>query len=109
MTKPSTASRDTLPVAWYPGRSQADVHHQFSRDQVAFQMGEVSGDNYKVRTVGRPVSNLLYLLDITPKNQDSFIVSLPEGPAIKVIPCDQCSTIYGWDRIFKHWRLLETL
>lgn len=104
----TTIHDEALPHLWVPGRSQADAHHLFAFDRVTFCMGEMADTGRDVlRRLGRPSNNLMDFLNRTPLNPESFIVKLPEGELMKKIPCDLCQTIYGWDRIFKHWRLFR--
>jgi hypothetical protein len=105
----TTILSEALPRSWTPGRSQADAHHTFIFDSVTFCMGEVVvADRAVLRRSGRLSSNLLELLNISPKNPESFIVKLPgDLHILKQIPCDECHTIYGWDRIFRYWRLFR--
>jgi len=106
----TTIHCEVLPRVWTPGRSQADAHHSFIFDSVAFCLGEVvTAERDMLRRSGRPTNNLLDLLNTRPEREESFIVKLPkDSKALKRIPCDLCQTIYGWDRIYGFWKLFDT-
>ena len=106
----TTRHNEVLPHVWYPGRSQADAHHSFIFNSVAFCLGEVvEAERDVLRRSGRPTNNLLDLLNTRPERPDSFIVKLPKDrQALKKIPCDQCQTIYGWEEALGLWRLFVT-
>jgi len=105
----TTIQSEVLPHSWTPGRSQADAHHVFIYDSVAFCIGEVVVEEHALlHRSGRPSSNLLDLLNVKPRNPDSFIVNLPAGKHTpRQIPRVQSMTIYCWDRIFRFWRLFR--